>query len=91
MGNNCDNCDYVENPDQSDRDSDQVGDVCDNCPDVYNPIVLPYNEQVDSDDDSIGDECDNCPLVANLAQTDADDDPSSVLLPPSGNLSVYPA
>ncbi|RLE38885.1 hypothetical protein DRJ17_02530, partial [Candidatus Woesearchaeota archaeon] len=38
-----DNCPLVPNPDQSDVDTDNVGDVCDNCPDIYNP------NQLDSD------------------------------------------
>ena len=41
----------MPNPDQSDIDGDNDGDVCDNCPSVYNP------DQLDEDDDGTGDEC----------------------------------
>ena len=33
----CDNCPTDFNPNQSDVDSDGVGDACDNCPDDFNP------------------------------------------------------
>ena len=52
VGNACDNCPYVYNPDQVDTDEDEVGDACDNCP--YNPNP----EQTDSDGDGKGDVCD---------------------------------
>ena len=41
-----DNC-TIYNPDQSDRDFDDIGDECDNCPDDYNPEIyeeLAYQE-----------------------------------------------
>lgn len=50
-----DNCPQIGNPDQSDRDGDDVGDWCDNCPDLFNP------HQNDSDDNGVGDECQDEP------------------------------
>jgi thrombospondin type 3 repeat protein len=61
-----DNCQFVFNPGQEDRDGGDEGDACDgdyddddhydatqdNCPDVYNP------DQQDSDRDGTGDACD---------------------------------
>jgi hypothetical protein len=53
VGDACDNCARVINPDQEDIDGDLVGDACDNCPNVANPL------QTDTDGDGIGDACDN--------------------------------
>lgn len=54
-----DNCVGVWNKDQSDQDSDGLGDVCDNCEKVANP------GQEDTDGDKEGDACDKCPDAVN--------------------------
>jgi len=79
--NDLDNCPSVPNPDQTDTDSDDIGDACDddddddgvpdgvdNCPLIVNP------GQEDPDADGLGDACDNCPLVANPDQADNEED-----------------
>jgi hypothetical protein len=58
----------VTNPDQTDTDSDGVGDAGDNCPVVANP------DQTDTDSDGLGDACDNCPTVSNPGQQNSDGD-----------------
>jgi len=47
-----DNCPFTHNPDQTDRESDEVGDACDNCLDSFNP------GQEDANGDGEGDACD---------------------------------
>lgn len=58
VNDDTDNCPLIENTDQSDNDSDDVGDVCD----------------PDNDDDDNLNYADNCTLVINQQQLDFDDD-----------------
>ena len=77
---NVDNCLFVSNPDQIDRDGDSQGDACDLCPEVS-------GYQSDNDNDGIGNACDpdddndgvidlvdNCPNQSNPNQENADVD-----------------
>ncbi|TRO65140.1 hypothetical protein [Christiangramia sabulilitoris] len=66
VGDDCDNCPGVNNPDQADSDGDGDGDACDNCPNV------PNGDQSNIDGDLYGDVCDNCPEKPNNDQKDTD-------------------
>ncbi|OGQ81997.1 MAG: hypothetical protein A2289_07735 [Deltaproteobacteria bacterium RIFOXYA12_FULL_58_15] len=81
VGDVCDNCVDVANPDQGDMDDDELGDACDpdidgdddlnqadNCPWVPNP------DQLNADGDLLGNACDNCIEVSNDNQMDHDGD-----------------
>jgi hypothetical protein len=68
VGDSCDNCQSVPNPDQMDMDHDGIGDSCDTC--------------TDTDGDGYGNPgfsanacpLDNCPNVPNPDQADGDAD-----------------
>ena len=58
VGDNCDNCVDIENPEQEDADMDGQGDFCDE----------------DADNDGLLNIDDNCPVVSNADQLDTDED-----------------
>jgi len=67
--NSDDNCVNVTNADQSNHDSDDLGDACDS----------------DDDGDGVPDADDNCPLVANADQADLDEDGIGDVCGPDGD------
>jgi hypothetical protein len=81
VGDACDLCPSMFDPDQTDIDRDFLGSPCDpdddgdgdldgldNCP------FQPNADQADSDMDAVGNFCDNCPTAANSDQEDFDGD-----------------
>jgi len=68
IDNEKDNCPFTYNKDQSDVDSDLIGDVCD----LDNAVKNFYEK--DRDGDGLGDISDNCPNVYNPQQIDSNAD-----------------
>jgi len=68
LGDGCDLCPWVGDPEQRDSDDDGVGDACDVCVGVSDP------EQANADHDGVGDACDNCVEVPNSGQSNRDND-----------------
>ena len=81
LSNIQDNCRFIPNEFQEDRDGDGHGDLCDNC------ITIKNVDQLDTDWNGLGDSCDsdrdgdgivntedNCPLVYNPSRLDSDGD-----------------
>ncbi len=68
-----DNCPLHWNPQQSDVNSDGVGDVCD-YESVAPPIACPVSPVVDTDGDGVCDAVDNCVSVRNPFQENSDVD-----------------
>jgi len=66
--NELDNCPYVFNQDQSDKDQDLVGDACD-----FDNTSKNANEK-DADEDGVGDSLDNCAFAYNPKQEDSNSD-----------------
>jgi hypothetical protein len=83
LGDACDLCPLVPDPEQRDSDGDGIGDLCDGCPFVADGDDVDTDEDgkgdicdPDDDDDLAPDERDNCPLTPNPGQEDQDADRS---------------
>jgi hypothetical protein len=80
----CDNCPDASNPNQTDTDTDGIGDACEVvcadadadtvCDDTDNCPAVSNTNQADGDGDGRGDVCDNCSVVSNTNQADGDGD-----------------
>ncbi|MFC1779936.1 thrombospondin type 3 repeat-containing protein [Thermodesulfobacteriota bacterium] len=81
IGYGIDNCPDLYNPDQSDVNSDGVGDACDTgdydgdgLTDAEEYVLGTNPSLADTDGDEISDSSDNCPSVSNSDQSDVDVD-----------------
>ncbi|PYT35519.1 MAG: hypothetical protein DMF52_10235, partial [Acidobacteria bacterium] len=68
VANTCpaDDCPFVADPSQVDRDRDGVGDACDNCPATVNP------DQADANADGSGDACQPVLVISEIRQDGGD-------------------
>jgi hypothetical protein len=68
VGDVCDNCPLIYNPDQEDSDEDELGDICDWCTDI--------DRDGYGNPGFAGSICilDNCPDISNPNQSDVDGD-----------------